>query len=133
MLIIITVSLSSTVSPDPPNNIQLNVHSQLSLLLSWSPPFAVVPYTYTLIIFNGDSAETITNISSNVTNYIYNGSSTDVCQNVSFYLQSVNDAGVGENSTIATATVPNGKQNTLSILFSYYTNMHRLYSTVKVD
>ena len=113
-------SFCHTAPPDPPSNIQLNVHSPLSLLLSWSPPFfpfASIPYTYNLFIIksNGDR-ETIANISSNVTNYIYNGSSADVCQNISFSLQSVNDAGAGAMSNMTTGKIPEGKRRTSILL-----------------
>ena len=98
--------------PDPPAGIRVTPSSHLSLLVSWDPPFfpfAEVPFTYTLFIMkNGAARETIYNISSITTSYLYAGGPSDGCRNVSFSLQSINDAGEGDVSDIVTATLPQG-------------------------
>ena len=106
-------------------NIKLTTVSQFNLLLSWSPsffPFDEVPFTYTLFIKNNDGVviETVRNISSSTSSYLYVGDPTNGCQNVSFTLQSVNEAGESDLSDSVTKALPLGKNsNTMFYNFAH--------------
>ena len=57
---------------------------------------------------DGGMIQTVYNISSNTTSYLYTGDQSDVCRNISVSLLSVNDAGEGPVSDTVTETLPQG-------------------------
>ena len=98
--------------PNPPTDIRISAPSSFMLQLNWNEPvfaFESVPFTYTLFIQNenGFFASDI-QLEQNETEYLFVANESDACQNFSFVLRSMNDAGYGNESEIITSAVPNG-------------------------